>query len=107
MIVLTDCIDLITELRHKPTALGQIKDLTRFDYDFFGYQEKECELIGAQTRILHEVVYEALWDAGKHIFLLVHPPSNDLPNFIHDLELILVLESSIGLSNLTMKPLSI
>ncbi|XP_053209039.1 fatty acid synthase-like isoform X2 [Panonychus citri] len=35
-----------TKLRHRPSALGQIRDLSRFDSEFF------------------EVVYESLWDAG-------------------------------------------
>ncbi|OPZ94705.1 MAG: Phthiocerol synthesis polyketide synthase type I PpsE [Firmicutes bacterium ADurb.Bin419] len=45
---------------------GILKNLWRFDGDFFGYSKNEVEIMDPQMRILHEVVYEALEDAGYH-----------------------------------------
>lgn len=45
---------------------GLLKNLWRFDGDFFGYSKKEVEIMDPQMRLLHEVVYEALEDSGYH-----------------------------------------
>lgn len=42
-----------------------LKDPTRFDHEFFGIIREEADSMDAQIRILHEVTYESLWDAGK------------------------------------------
>lgn len=43
---------------------GLLKNLWGFDGKFFGYSEKEVEIMDPQMRLLHEITYEALEDSG-------------------------------------------
>lgn len=43
---------------------GKIKDLTEFDAEFFGYPPALAERTDPQQRMLLEVAYEAIIDAG-------------------------------------------
>lgn len=52
-----------------PKGSGKIKDVSLFDYKFFKVDEKDANLMDSQIRIMHEIAFEALWDAGR-IFLL-------------------------------------
>lgn len=45
--------------------MGQLRDYCRFDHEFFGQTESDSLDMGPQARMLFEVVYEALFDAGK------------------------------------------
>ncbi|SFR97008.1 type I polyketide synthase [Anaeromicropila populeti] len=45
---------------------GLLKNLWGFDGEFFGYLDKEVEIMDPQIRLLHEVTYEALEDAGYY-----------------------------------------
>jgi len=47
-----------------PPRAGRLKDLSRFDSEFFGYSEEEANYLDFQLRILYEVVYESILDAG-------------------------------------------
>jgi len=48
-----------------PKRFGKLKDLTKFDASFFGVHPKQANGMDPQLRILLEVTYEALLDAGK------------------------------------------
>lgn len=48
-----------------PKGSGKIKDIGKFDATFFGISEKEANLMDAQIRIMMELTYEAIWDAGR------------------------------------------
>jgi len=43
---------------------GKMKDITQFDAEFFGYPPALAERSDPQQRMLLEVVYEAIVDAG-------------------------------------------
>ena len=47
-----------------PPRAGRLKDLSRFDFEFFGFAPEEANYIDYQLRILYEVVYESILDAG-------------------------------------------
>lgn len=47
-----------------PTRSGKLKDLTRFDNTFFGVHNKQANRTDPQLRMLLEVTYEAIVDAG-------------------------------------------
>lgn len=47
-----------------PPRAGRLKDLSRFDYEFFGFTLEEANYVDFQMRILYEVVYESIMDAG-------------------------------------------
>jgi len=47
-----------------PTRHGRLKDLTKFDASFFGVYPKQTNRMDPQLRILLEVTYEAILDAG-------------------------------------------
>lgn len=44
---------------------GKMKDLTQFDAEFFGYPPALAERSDPQQRMLLEVVYETIIDAGS------------------------------------------
>ena len=44
---------------------GKIKDLSKFDAYFFGLHPKQTDRMDPQIRIMMEVVYEAIVDAGQ------------------------------------------
>ncbi|GFW30723.1 hypothetical protein TNCV_4088431 [Trichonephila clavipes] len=48
-----------------PRRLGLLKDISKFDNEFFGVSEKEAPFFNAQGRMLLETTYEAIVDAGK------------------------------------------
>lgn len=61
------------EPRRWPTGLygaimrtGKMKDITQFDAEFFGYPPALAERSDPQQRMLLEVVYETIVDAGLH-----------------------------------------
>lgn len=45
-------------------AKGILEDIEYFDASFFGYTAREAEMMDPQVRLLHEVAWEALEDAG-------------------------------------------
>ncbi|CAG2114266.1 unnamed protein product, partial [Medioppia subpectinata] len=47
-----------------PTRSGKIKDLSKFDAQFFGVHGKQANLMDPQARLLLELTYEAMVDAG-------------------------------------------
>jgi len=65
-------IDMITEddrrwpigLYGLPSRAGKIKDLSKFDAQFFGVHGKQANLMDPQARMLLELTYEAICDAG-------------------------------------------
>lgn len=53
-----------------PAMSGKLKELTKFDAEFFGIHSKLSNVMDAQLRILLEVTHEAIVDAGiSWIFL--------------------------------------
>lgn len=48
-----------------PKGSGKIKDVSLFDYEFFHVKEKDAHYMDSQVRIMLEITFEALWDAGK------------------------------------------
>jgi len=71
-------VDMITEDERRwpiglyglPSRAGKIKDLSKFDAQFFGVHGKQANLMDPQARMLLELTYEAICDAGKQDF---HP----------------------------------
>lgn len=65
-------VDMITEddrrwpigLYGLPSRAGKIKDLSKFDAQFFGVHGKQANLMDPQARMLLELTYEAICDAG-------------------------------------------
>jgi len=53
-----------------PKRCGKLKDLTKFDASFFGVHPKQANAMDPQLRMLLEVTYEALLDAGDTVFVL-------------------------------------
>lgn len=47
-----------------PPRAGRLNDLSRFDYEFFGFTIEEAHYVDYQLRILYEVVYESILDSG-------------------------------------------
>ncbi|KAK8773180.1 hypothetical protein V5799_012287, partial [Amblyomma americanum] len=47
-----------------PERMGKIRDLTKFDAQFFGVNPKQAHLMDPQMRLLLETTYEAIVDAG-------------------------------------------
>ena len=70
-------IDMITEddrrwpigLYGLPSRAGKIKDLSKFDAQFFGVHGKQANLMDPQARMLLELTYEAICDSGKCCFV--------------------------------------
>lgn len=50
-----------------PTRSGKIKDLSKFDAQFFGVHGKQANMMDPQARMLLELTYEAIVDAGKFL----------------------------------------
>lgn len=48
-----------------PKRHGKINELNKFDASFFAINPKQVNMMDPQLRILLEVVYEAILDAGK------------------------------------------
>lgn len=70
---LVNKVDMVTkdrvqeEFETYPTALATMKTLRKFDAAFFGASHTAADALGAAQRILYEVVYEAIMDAGKYL----------------------------------------
>ena len=75
-------VDMITEDERRwplglyglPTRSGKIKDLSKFDAQFFGVHGKQANLMDPQARLLLELTYEAMVDAGmpfSHVFQFI------------------------------------
>ncbi|XP_074599538.1 fatty acid synthase-like [Brevipalpus obovatus] len=47
-----------------PPNSGKIKDIGKFDAEMFGIDPSSAHDMDPQMRLLHEVTYETLWDAG-------------------------------------------
>lgn len=45
--------------------MGKLKDLNKFDAHFFGVHGKQADYMDPQARMLLELTYEAIVDAGK------------------------------------------
>jgi len=52
-----------------PKRGGKLKDLSKFDAAFFGVHPKQADSMDPQLRLLLEVSYEAIVDAGKYLHL--------------------------------------
>ncbi|XP_074595151.1 fatty acid synthase-like [Brevipalpus obovatus] len=52
------------KLPFQPKRMGQLRNYCHFDHEFFGQTESDSGDMGPQARMLFEVVYEALYDAG-------------------------------------------
>ena len=48
-----------------PPVAGKLRTVNRFDAEFFNLNSKQAEMTDPQTRILLEVCYEAVVDAGS------------------------------------------
>lgn len=65
-------VDLCTEDNRRwepglyglPRKMGQLKDISKFDNQFFGVHHKQAHLLDPQARILLELTYESIVDAG-------------------------------------------
>ncbi|XP_006886190.1 PREDICTED: fatty acid synthase [Elephantulus edwardii] len=65
-------VDMVTEddrrwkagLYGLPRRSGKLKDLSKFDASFFGVHPKQAHTMDPQLRLLLEVTYEAMVDAG-------------------------------------------
>ena len=55
--------DLILQDRYV-RAKGSLNDIEHFDHHFFGYSEREAEMMDPQMRLLHECCWEVLEDGG-------------------------------------------
>lgn len=57
-----------------PPYSGFLKDLSKFDDKFFGLSSKHVSVMSPESRMLLELTFEAIVDAGK--FLLVMEENN-------------------------------
>lgn len=65
-------VDMVTEEERRwpngifglPKRNGTLKDISRFDAQFFGINPKQVENMDPQLRMLLEVTYEAIFDSG-------------------------------------------
>lgn len=53
-----------------PLNTGKVKNIEKLDNEFFRISDHDAHLMDPQIRILHEVTYEALLDAGEDPALL-------------------------------------
>lgn len=53
-----------------PSRSGKLKEINKFDAEFFGIHSKLANAMDAQLRILLEVTHEAIVDAG--IFIIIY-----------------------------------
>ena len=58
-----------TGLMGVPKRNGKLKDLAQFDAGFFGVHPKQATHMDPQLRMLLEISYEAIVDAGSYIYL--------------------------------------
>lgn len=55
-----------------PPNTGKIKDISKFDAEMFNIDPSLAHDMDPQMRLLHEVVYEALWDAGNNQLSIIY-----------------------------------
>ena len=55
-----------------PPRHGKLKDLTKFDADYFGVHPKQAHYLDPQVRNLLELTYEAIVDSGKLATLMLY-----------------------------------
>ncbi|GFO07685.1 fatty acid synthase [Plakobranchus ocellatus] len=65
-----------------PLVAGKLKTVNRFDAEFFNLNSKQTEMTDPQNRMLLEVAYEAVVDAGMDEFIIfkIYRSSNKLGN---------------------------
>ncbi|RNA09364.1 fatty acid synthase [Brachionus plicatilis] len=69
---LFDGVDMVTETDRRwppglyglPRRNGTLKDISKFDAQFFGVNPKQADQMDPQLRMLLEVAYEAIFDSG-------------------------------------------
>ncbi len=59
-----------------PKRHGKLNELDRFDAQFFGVTPKQANFMDPQVRLLLEVAYEAIIDAGMQF-------CRDMPYSLH------------------------
>ena len=47
-----------------PHSTGKVKDIQKLDNEFFNITDQDAHLMDPQIRLLHEITYETLLDAG-------------------------------------------
>ena len=52
-----------------PSRNGKLKDVSKFDAQFFGVHPKQADTMDPQLRILLEVTYEAIVDSGRFYYI--------------------------------------
>lgn len=50
-----------------PCKLGKLKDLSKFDAEFFGFQAHRVNVMDPMARMILEKAYEAIIDSGWHL----------------------------------------
>ena len=55
-----------------PTRNGKLKTLDKFDATFFGVHAKQAHMMDPQLRMMLELTYEALVDAGTIITVICY-----------------------------------
>lgn len=53
-----------------PKRNGKLKDISHFDAAFFGVHSKQANTMDPQLRLMMEVAYEAIIDAGEELLAL-------------------------------------
>lgn len=53
------------DLLNLPKFFGKVDGLTKMDASFFDINPTQANYMDPQLRMLHEVVYETIWDAGE------------------------------------------
>lgn len=53
-----------------PKGSGKLKDISLFDNKFFLVNDRDANYMDSQIRIMLEITFEALWDAGKLSMIL-------------------------------------
>ncbi len=65
--ILTTGFLTFSEPPYMPIRLGKLKDLSKFDAEFFGFnQPHRVNVMEPMSRIIMEKAYEALVDSGKN-----------------------------------------
>lgn len=55
---------IFSGLHGLPARMGKLKDITKFDAEFFSIHQKQANSLDPQLRLLFEVTYESIIDAG-------------------------------------------
>ena len=61
-----------------PKRSGKLKDLSKFDASFFGVHPRQANAMDPQLRMLLEVTYESIADAGKNHLQLFFPLHSEI-----------------------------